>query len=93
MSDEEKTIPLRKPVELGPLTYTEINLREPNAGELERAGKATSRVGETINLITAIAKIPRAATEKLSQRDLLEAADFFGSFYPNGETTDEAGQS
>jgi hypothetical protein len=93
MSDEEKTITFRKPIELGPLTYTEIVLREPVAGELEKAGRAGSRVGETINLIVEIAKIPRKVVEKLPQRELLEAADFFGTFYPNGETTEEAGQS
>jgi hypothetical protein len=91
--EEEKVITLRKPVELGPLTYTELNLREPTAGELEKASKTGSRVGETISLITLIAKIPRTAAEKLSQRDLLEAADFFGTFYPSGEPTEEAGQS
>ena len=91
--EEEKVITLRKPVELGPLTYSELALREPTAGELEKASKAGSRVGETINLIHMIAKIPRTAAERLSQRDLLEAADFFAAFYPNGEPTEEAGQS
>jgi hypothetical protein len=91
--EEEKVITLRKAVELGPLTYAEISLREPTAGELEKAAKAGSRVGETISLIAMVAKIPRTAAERLSQRDLLEAADFFGTFYPSGEPTEEAGQS
>lgn len=77
---EEKVIVLRKPVVLGDATYAELALREPTAGELEKASGATTQIGVVISLIAAICKLPRSAVEKLSQRDLREASDFLGSF-------------
>lgn len=92
---EEKTITLRKPITIGSgdgaITYTEIKLREPTAGELEKASRADTNFGVMINLISAMAQVPRAAVEKLSQRDLTEASAFLGGFTdagtaPAGET-------
>jgi hypothetical protein len=37
MDQEEKVIVLRKPVVLGEVTYAELSLREPTAGELSKA--------------------------------------------------------
>lgn len=82
--DEEKTIKLRKPITLGsgetPVTYPELELREPTAGELEKASRADTNFGVMINLISIIAKIPRAAAEKLSQRDFTEASEYLAGF-------------
>ncbi len=93
---EEKTITLRKPITIGKdqtaITYSEIELREPSAGELEKAQAAGTTVGQNITLVSLIAKIPRSVVEKFSQRDLMEASDFFGAFYASGEVTAEAGQ-
>lgn len=88
---EEKVIVLRKPVMVGDQTYAELALREPTAGELEKASAATTEIGVVISLISAICKIPRSAVEKIGQRDLKAASDFFGSFsddYPEtGDTS------
>lgn len=82
--EDEKIIKLRKPLTIGSgdgaITYTELTLREPNAGELEKASRADTSVGTMINLVSAIAKIPRAAAEQLSQRDLGEVSTFLGGF-------------
>jgi hypothetical protein len=81
---EEKTLALRKPVRLGKgdkaIEYDHLDLREPNAGELEKASKATTQVGVVLNLISLVAKVPRGVAEGLCQRDLKEASDFLGSF-------------
>lgn len=90
---EEKTIKLRKPVTLGSgdgaITYTELALREPTAGELEKAQRADTSVGVVINMISAIASIPRLAAERLSQRDFAEANAYLTGFTEAG--TEPAG--
>lgn len=87
--EEEKTMVLRKPVKLGDVEYSSLDLREPTAGELSKASKAGGNVDIAIALISLIAKVPRGAVEKLSQRDFQEAADFLGSFTEAGLVTGE----
>jgi hypothetical protein len=93
--EEEKTITLRKPITLGSgdgaITYTELALREPTAGEI-----ATSQVGArndtdiTLNLASLVAKVPRKAVDQLCQRDLRTVAGFFGQDLDDGEPTNGA---
>lgn len=85
----EKTITLRKPVTNSGRTYETIDLREPTAGELEQAAKATTNLGVVITLIAIVAKIPRTAAEALCQRDLKEAGDFLDSFSMDDPATGE----
>ena len=68
----EKTIPLRKPVEFGGVKYEQLQLREPTAGDLERAANAGTSTGILISLISLVAKVPRKVAEGLSQRDFQE---------------------
>ncbi|KVO95564.1 hypothetical protein WL21_32435 [Burkholderia ubonensis] len=87
---EEKTIKLRKPVKLGSgeteVVYDSLNLREPTAGELDKAMAATSNIGIGIMLIHLISGVPKAAVEKLSQRDFTEANEYLGGFTDDGPT-------
>lgn len=76
----EKTITLRKPVKLSELEYTTLELREPTAGELEKASNATTNMGVVINLISLVGKVPRRVVEGLCQRDMKEAGDFLDEF-------------
>lgn len=85
--EEEKTLVLRKPVKLGHIECTELELREPTAGELSKAAKAGGDVDVAILLISIVSKVPRGAIEKLCQRDFQEAADFLGSFTVLGPPT------
>lgn len=88
--DTEKTIPLRKPVTLGDIVYDKLELREPVAGEIEKASStATSSIGSVINLISIVGKVPRRAAEGLCQRDFQEAGDFLDSFSKAVPTTGE----
>ncbi|MCP1376047.1 phage tail assembly protein [Dyella lutea] len=95
--EEEKTITLRKPVTLGSgdgaITYTELKLREPLGLELEKASRADTNFGQMITLISLIAKVPRAAAERLCQRDLQEANDYLQGFSERGQPAETAGQS
>ncbi|RON52928.1 hypothetical protein BK666_02190 [Pseudomonas frederiksbergensis] len=97
MFDEETTITLVKPVVIGKgdsaITYSELKLREPNAGEIEKATRADTSVGAAITLISLIAAIPRGAVEKLCKRDLVAANNFLEAFTDAGQPEVEAGQS
>ncbi|MDW3683952.1 phage tail assembly protein [Cupriavidus sp. CV2] len=89
---EEKVITLRKPVVLGAgdnaITYEKLTLREPMAGELEKAwGSANTNAGISITLISLVAGIPRSAVQKIGQRDLKEASDYLGGFTEDGQET------
>ena len=80
MNEDEITITLRKPVEHGGVEHNELTLREPTAGELEKCSSAATSVGQVINLISTIAKVPRKVAESLCQRDLQDASAFFNRF-------------
>ena len=95
VNPDEITITLRKPVTVGKtaksdgVTYGVLDLREPNAGELEKASKSATDIGVVLNLISLVAKVPRAVAEGLSQRDLKEASDFLGRFNEDAPVTGE----
>lgn len=88
---DQLTVILRKPVTIGDLTFDKLDLSEPTAGQLEKASNASSNVGMVINLISAVAVVPRKVAESLCQRDFQEASDFLESFsktsQPTGETS------
>jgi hypothetical protein len=95
MFDEETTIELIKPVTIGKgegaIEVTELKLREPAAGELEKAAESRTGIGSQITLISLVAKVPRGAVEKLCQRDLTIASRFLNSFTDGGQTTPSDG--
>src|SRR5260364_384229 len=76
--DETEIIPLHKSVKVGEITYETLTLREPTAGQLEKASQATTQIGVAISLIALVAKVPRAVIEHLCQRDLKTISDFLG---------------
>src|SRR5260364_207579 len=78
--DETEIIPLHKSVKVGEITYETLTLREPTAGQLEKASQATTQIGVAISLIALVAKVPRAVIEHLCQRDLKTISDFLGRF-------------
>ncbi len=78
--EEEKTILLRKPVTIGEVTYDHLDLREPTAKELADAVRAGNEIEQAIALISRVTKTPKAAIEKLCQRDLTEASNIFDRF-------------
>lgn len=90
MFEEEKTIQLRKPLVLGTgenaITYSELKLREPNAGEIARAQiGAPTDTDISLNLLCYVAGIPRKAADQLCQRDLRTVASFFSQDSDDGE--------
>ncbi|WP_454843315.1 phage tail assembly protein [Pseudomonas gorinensis] len=96
MSEDEITITLSKPVIIGKaenaVTYEEVRLREPTAGEMEKAARADTMIGSAITLISLVGAIPRSVVEKFSKRDLVAANKFLEGFTEAGQA-EEAGQS
>lgn len=94
---EEITIELSKPVSMGKgdaaVIYEKLELREPSAGELEKASRADTSVGSAITLISLITSIPRGAVEKISKRDLVAANRFLEGFTDAGQSVGADGQS
>lgn len=89
--EEEQIVELIKPVSIGKgegaIEVTELKLREPTAGELEKASAASTGIGSQITLISLVAKVPRSAVEKLCQRDLQAASRVLNSFTDGGQET------
>ncbi|CAB3779404.1 hypothetical protein LMG28688_00831 [Paraburkholderia caffeinitolerans] len=95
--EDEKIIVLKKPITIGDLEYPTLTLREPTAGELERATKG-GKTGLTmmIDLIAMIAGVPRVVIEKLPSRQLTEANKFIEGFTDDGSeatSTPESGET
>ncbi|MBB5414109.1 phage tail assembly protein [Paraburkholderia atlantica] len=91
---EEKTLKLRKPVKLGSgeseVVYDSLHLREPTAGDLDKSmSAASSNIGIGIMMIHLISGVPKAAVEKLCQRDFTEANEYLGGFTDDGPTAAE----
>jgi len=86
---DELVITLRKPVKLGAEIYESLTLREPTAGEVE---KATAEGGgqKFINtLVGLVAGVPRPAIDKIGVRDVAQAGDYLLGFINAGQTTGE----
>ncbi|MFM0135098.1 phage tail assembly protein [Caballeronia grimmiae] len=83
MSDT-KTIQLRKPLTYGKgdqaKTVDAITLREPTAGEYEKAEKAAGVYGLQIALIALLSGVPVDVIDQMYTSQIDEAADFIGSF-------------
>ena|ERR1017187_3517719 len=89
---ETKTIPLRKPVTLGSITVTEINLKEPtgaNVSAYHRALADATKTGDMAAadraLISAVSGIVPPILELVGQRDLTEAKKFLDPFLDDGD--------
>jgi hypothetical protein len=71
---------LRKPVTFAGKEHTAVELREPDAGELEAASNAKSGVGSLMKLISIVAGVPMGVAEGMCSRDLAQADAFFNTF-------------
>ena len=77
---EALTLKLRKKVNLEGMELSELQLCEPNAGQLEKASFASTGVAANIILISEVAKVPMAAVRLLSKRDLEAAVRYLSGF-------------
>ena len=78
--EDSLDLPLRKPVSIGDVTYSELKLSEPTVGELVASSKAGNAMEQAAMLIHLNSKLPKRAIDQLSQRDFQDAADFLAHF-------------
>lgn len=78
----EKTIHLRVPVPGldGKELIDHLDLREPEAGELEESSKMPTATGVALRLISMVSGQPLKVIRKLRNRDLTDCANFLNSF-------------
>jgi Phage tail assembly chaperone proteins, E, or 41 or 14 len=80
----ELRLTLARPIQLGDgdngLTLSEIELREPRAGELAACANAGNGIRMDLKLLTVMLKKPTSLLEQMSARDFIEVRRFFGSF-------------
>ena len=77
------TITLKSPIELeNSQLVTELNLREPTAGELQDANKnKADELTLAIRLYSTLSGKPLGVIRRLKQKDLIVVGEFFGSFF------------
>lgn len=81
-------IELRKPLSLGDLTWTYLDLREPTAAEWEQFDKVGG-VTADITAIAIISGVPRPAVAMLGARDLRAAGKYIAAFLFDAPPTGE----
>lgn len=73
--DYKLTVPLRTPVPLGEITYSELKLREPTAAEWTRWDKFTG-IEADIMAVSTVAGVPDQVIRQIGARELMKAARF-----------------
>lgn len=87
---EDMVINLRRPVELGGETYTQIVLREPTADQWSQFDKASGIEGDIL-AVALVGGIPPNAVRKIGARDLRAGARYIASFLFDAPKTGGAG--
>lgn len=83
---DELELVLREPITIGANTYDVLKLTEPNGAQLAKATKIANHMESVMTLISLNAKVPMAVPERMKQRDIMRAGDFFGHFLPEQKT-------
>lgn len=76
---DELVVTLRKPVTLGPLTFTELRLREPTAAEWQGWDKL-SGVEADVKAVATVSGVPEPAVALIGTRDLIQASRYLANF-------------
>ena len=93
MADEKNTYPhvypLKKPVQLGSETITEINYRDAVAKDIRkmRVGPAAEKMelGDLLDIFTSICDQNRVVIDKLSPADCFAVTEIVNGFFPDGQ--------
>ncbi len=77
-----QTIKLKKPIEFGSDTITELNLREPTLGDLQGINLEEMMLADNVMaILSRISGVSLAAIKKLSFQDLAPVSALLGSFF------------
>jgi Phage tail assembly chaperone proteins, E, or 41 or 14 len=77
---DTKNIPLLKPVTFEGKTYESLDLKEPTAGQMEKAEKLSEKYGFTVVLVAEVSGVPIGAVDLMGQRDTEAAEEYLSSF-------------
>ena len=75
----ELVVPLREPIDLGNLAYTELKLREPTAAQVAMWDKLSGTEAD-IMAVAVVSGVPKSVVEKLKIRDLTVASRYIARF-------------
>jgi hypothetical protein len=79
-----KTITLREPIKFGDKTYETIDLKEPTAGQIDKAQRiTTSPAASNIELIAQVSGLSARVIEKVPATEYNEASEYL-AFFING---------
>lgn len=90
--EDEKTIPLRKPITTAKGEVTELVLREPTGAEFNRFTREAAKgdsFSAMMTLIALVAGIDKPFIEKIGIRDLQAASDYLTGFINASPETGE----
>ena len=76
---DELDLIFAKPIEIGSVVYTHVQLSEPSGEQLEKLSGSTGWQN-LFELIELNGSVPPQVPRKMKQRDLERAADFFAGF-------------
>lgn len=79
-AEQEFTLTLRKPIDAGSVTVTDIVVREPNAGEMTKANRVQDAFDQTIKLLSYVTGQPMGYIERIGSRDLVLLGTLIGFF-------------
>ncbi|MDA8230147.1 MAG: phage tail assembly protein [Magnetospirillum sp.] len=88
--NEPLVLTLRKPVAFAGQTVESLTLREPTAGEMEKADGAASAVASNILLIAFVAGVTPGSVRLLCKRDYEEAVAYLAGFTAAATATEGA---
>lgn len=77
---DELTVTLRKPVTVGDITISELKLREPTVGELEKATAKGTDLHQAKMLVSIVAGMAPEFIDRIGARDFKLAADYLANF-------------
>ena len=87
--DETLTLPFAKPIEHGGLSYAQVALREPTAGDLTQTDGLDGYAAD-VRLVSVIGAMPEAAVRLIPAREFLRATRFIGGFLKPAPATGAA---
>lgn len=77
-----QNIKLKKPIEFGSDTITELDLREPTLGDLQGINLEQMMMADNVILVLSrISNVPLTAIKKMSFQDLAPVTAILGSFF------------
>lgn len=79
-SEQEFSVELRKPIEAGTTTVSQMTIREPSGGEISKANRVNEPFEQTMKLISYVTGHPVGYIERLGSRDLTLLGVLMGFF-------------